>query len=79
MNGKMSPHTLAFIDAIARRVVEMQGATQRPELSRAEAMAITGHRSPATFSAWCRSRRVKAITRGRYRRAALVRAMGGNA
>ena len=67
------------ITALAREIVAVQSTAARPELTRSEAMSLTGHRSTAAFSSWCRARRVKSIARGRYRRSALVRAMGGAA
>lgn len=66
------------VDAIARRVVELQGQAARPELSVAEAMQLTGHASESAFYRWTASRRVKSISQGRYRRTALMRALGGD-
>lgn len=71
----LSPESIA---ALAREIVAVQSAATRPELSRSEAMGLTGHRHPATFSAWCRSHRVRSISRGRYRRSAIMRALGAS-
>lgn len=67
------------VDAIARRVVELQAPVTRPELSRAEVMQLTGHRSDSALDRWLNARRVKPISRGRYRRSAILRALGGAA
>lgn len=65
------------VDAIARRVLELQGKiVHRPELSRAEVMQLTGHRSQAALTAWLTARKVRPISRGRYRRTAILRALG---
>ena len=67
------------VDAIARRIVELQAPVTRPELTRAEVMQLTGHRSDSALDRWLSARRVKPISRGRYRRAAILRALGGAA
>jgi hypothetical protein len=67
------------IEAIARRVVQLQGQAARPELSVAEAMDLTGHHSESAFYRWTASRRVRSVSLGRYRRSAILRALGGAA
>jgi len=67
------------IDAIARRVVEIQAESHipsRPELTTLEAIRLTGRRSRSAFYRWAQARRVKPISPGYYRRAALLRALG---
>lgn len=67
------------VEAVAQRTAELLGAAKRPELSRAEVMQLTGHRSDSALDRWLNARRVKPISRGRYRRSAILRALGGAA
>jgi hypothetical protein len=64
------------LDAIAERLAAIQLKNTRPELSTAEAMQLTGHRSQSAFYRWTSLRRVKPVAPGRYRRTALLRALG---
>lgn len=74
----LSPDT---IDAIARRVVEMQAESSipsHPELTTLEAIRLTGRRSDSAFYRWAKARRVKPISPGYWRRAAILRALGAS-
>lgn len=64
------------LDAIADRLLAIQAKHERPELSTAEAMQLTGHKSQSAFYRWTSLRRVKSVAPGRYRRTALLRALG---
>lgn len=64
------------LDAIASRLIELQAQSDRPELNVAEAMQLTGHKSESAFYRWTARVRVKPIAHGRYRRTALLRALG---
>lgn len=64
------------LDAIAERLAAIQLRNTRPELSTAEAMQLTGHKSESSFYRWAKLRRVKSVAPGRYRRTALLRALG---
>lgn len=63
----------------AKQALASSAAPVRPELSVAEAMQLTGHRSESAFYRWATLRRVKSISQGRYRRSSLLRALGGAA
>jgi len=59
------------IEAIARRVVELQAEqSMRNErvLTRAEARAYVKRESEAAFHDWCKRWRIKAAVHGRYSR-----------
>ena len=64
------------VEAVAEALAAKLAPNTRPELSTAEAMQLTGHRSESAFYRWAASRRVKHIAQGRYRRTALLRALG---
>lgn len=60
------------IEAIARRVVELQRQTTLPQseriLTRSEARAYVKRHSEAAFCDWCKKWRIKPFSRGRYSR-----------
>lgn len=64
------------IEAVAQRTAELLGAAKCPEMSTADAMQLTRHKSQSSFYRWAKLRRVKSVAPGRYRRTALLRALG---
>ncbi|HLP01467.1 MAG TPA: hypothetical protein VK163_05530 [Opitutaceae bacterium] len=65
------------VDAVAKRVLELQTASPvRPELTTEEAAKYCGFALVDTFRRWAKRRRIAPIERGRWRVAALNRAMG---
>lgn len=91
MSGAAMPVELhpATIDAIARRVVEMQresaSASAVPTLgsgemlTAAEARAYVKRRSTSAFGRWCHEWGVRPYRRGRYSRSQLDLALGREA
>lgn len=66
------------VRAIAAEVAKLIAPKpQRPEVTLAEAMTMTGHRSDSAFYRWASARRVRPIARGRYRTSRIIAAMGG--
>lgn len=62
-------------EAIARRVAELVVAYHRPVLTRAEAIAYTGHGSNSAFDRWRLRWGVPPCTGGRYSRGQIERAL----
>lgn len=65
------------IEAIAAAVAARLAVpvVMPPELTVAQAMQLTNHRSARAFHYWCKRRRVRPIARGRYSRRRLESAL----
>ena len=74
---RIDPDQLAELaERIARKIVELQAPSTRPELRVDEVMQLTGHGSTSALYRWLAARRVRAISQGVYRRTAILRALG---
>lgn len=78
MSSRLHPADIERI--VAETVARLRGSVPleptSAEITTAQAIAYTNHASRSSFYDWARARRIRPISRGRWRRAALDRALG---